>query len=81
MIKFFVAALSDGEGNVSSTRLIAFISAMCVLSVWTLNSYHNGTLAPVSVEQLGLALGPLGFKVLQKGKETAPAAPAAPAAA
>jgi len=78
-MNFLISALSETDGRASSVRLLAVISGLAVLAVWCINSYQTKTMAPVSFEQLGLALGPLGFKVLQKGKET-PAAPAAPVA-
>jgi len=80
MFKFLTSALSEADGSPSTVRLVAAISALAVLTVWCVTSVQAHGLAPISAEQLTLALAPLGFKVLQKSKE-APAVPATPAVA
>jgi len=80
MFNFLTSALSEADGSPSTVRLIAAISALGVLAVWIVTSVQSHGMAAISAEQLTLALAPLGFKVLQKSKET-PAVPAAPVVA
>ena len=77
MFDFIKSALSEADGSPSTVRLVATISALAVLCVWVVTSIQAHGLASISAEQLTLALGPLGFKVLQKGKESVSATPTA----
>ena len=68
-MKKYLEFLSEQNGSLSSTRLFMFLICLSIIvdyqhAVWTIGVWHPDW------QTIGLALGALGFKVAQKGKET-----------
>jgi len=62
--------VSEDNGNASSMRIITLIIVGTVLFNWTYHNITTGTLTGFDYNELIALLGPLGFKVWQKGKES-----------
>ena len=58
--------LKESNGNMSSIRVIAFMIASAVVSVWSYTSIRSGVIQPMDLSTVTLVLGSLGAKVGQK---------------
>lgn len=58
-----VGFFTDSEGNKSSTRLISFIGAICIIGVWTLVSLKGMKVEPFGYELAALLAVFVGGKV------------------
>jgi len=50
-------------------RSMMFFIIVVVMFNWTWINIKTGTIVPMDWSNLGLIIGPLGFKAWQKGKE------------
>lgn len=67
--------ISDGEGNVSSMRVIALLVALAILVPYTVISIKTGQMQTFTPDQLSaLGIG-LGAKIWQNGQENKPTEP------
>lgn len=68
-MNFLAKIFTDDGGNPSSVRLVSAISSLAVVGTWAYTSIQTLTIQPLDLSAAAVALGSLGLKVLQKGKE------------
>ena len=74
-MSFLTQMLAEHSGKPSTSRMLSVVVALVVVGCWAWISIHTSTLQPLSIEQLTLALGPMGFKVYQRGRESSTLTP------
>lgn len=61
--------LSDGQGNVSATRVVVLLVALAIIIPYTVISIKTGQMQTFSPDQLGILGIALGTKLIQNGQE------------
>lgn len=67
--------ISDGEGNVSATRVVVLLVTLAILVPYTIISIKTGTMQPFSADQLQILGITLGAKLIQNSQENKPSEP------
>lgn len=67
-MKNFKEFFQDEKGRYSSARLFTFLIVIAVIVDWMHSVFTTGIWKP-EYQTIGLVLGSLGFKVLQKKEE------------
>jgi len=61
--------ISEDNGNLSSMRILSALIIVIILGNYTYFNIRNGSMGVFDMKDLIAMLGPLGIKMLQKGKE------------